>query len=310
MKTTITSAIVCLALLSAAVAPAAAQNREHLQMAAELRMLQQQNQQLSLALSQLTEALKAVNARLDATEQFQQRRFADQEVLVKNLGSDLSAIRERTQDTDTRLRSLRDEIDALRQTFLSLPALLAQAQAQAAAAAAAPVDPNSPNPTPTSTGPVAAPPAATPPAPVVLPLPPTAGLSPNRLFDTADGDYAAGQYAAAIAGYEQVVKTFPTAERADDAQFFIGESLVHLKRLPEAIAAYNLVIKNYPNGDQADMAYYKRGFVESQMGQTDAARATWEELVKRYPDSQGAQFAKQRLAGVSRTAPPAAPAKP
>ena len=102
-------------------------------------MLQEQNQQLGLALTQLTDALKAVNARLDASEEFQRRRFADQEVLVKNLGSDLGTIRERTQDTDTRLRTLKDEIDALRQTFLSLPALIAQSQV-----AAAPVDPNNP----------------------------------------------------------------------------------------------------------------------------------------------------------------------
>jgi len=128
MQKIITTSAAWLVLLSATAAPAAAQNREHQQLAAELRMLQEQNQQLSLALAQLTEALKSVNARLDTSEQFLQRRFADQEVLVKNLSSDLSAIRERTQDTDTRLRSLSDEIDALRKTFLSLPALLAQAQ--------------------------------------------------------------------------------------------------------------------------------------------------------------------------------------
>ena len=108
-------------------------------------------------------------------------------------------------------------------------------------------------------------------------------------------------------GFQQLLKYFPTAERADDAQFFIGESLGNMNRLPEAIDAYNQVIQNYPNGDQVDMAYYRRGFVESQMGRTDAARATWEEVVKRYPDSQGAQLARQRLAGLKT---PAAPAKP
>ena len=140
MQKITTTAAVCLALLPALATPAAAQNREHLQLAAELRMLQEQNQQLSLALNQLTETLKAVNSRLDTSDEFQRRRFADQEVLVKNLGSDLGTIRERTQDTDTRLRSLKDEIDALRQTFLSLPALLAQSQQSSLA----PIDPNNP----------------------------------------------------------------------------------------------------------------------------------------------------------------------
>jgi tol-pal system protein YbgF len=301
-----TTSALWLALLPALATPAAAQNREHLQLAAELRMLQEQNQQLNLALTQLTDALKAVNARLDTSEDFQRRRFADQEVLIKNLGSDLGTIRERTQDTDTRLRTLKDEIDALRQTFLSLPALIAQSQASAAPLA--PLDPANPNAT--APPPDGAPPAtARPPAPA-LPLPDTAGLSPNRVFDTAFSDYSSSQFPSAIAGFQQLLKNFPTAERADDAQFFIGESLANLNRLPEAIDAYNLVIQKYPSGDQVDMAYYRRGFVESLMGRADAAKATYEEVVKRFPNSQGAQLARQRLAGTSRAPAATAPAKP
>lgn len=300
MQKITTTAALCLALLAATVMPAAAQNREHLQLAAELRMLQEQNQQLNLALAQLTDALKAVNSRLDTSEEFQRRRFADQEVLVKNLGSDLGTIRERTQDTDTRLRTLKDEIDALRQTFLSLPALLAQSQG-----AVPPLDPNNPNAAPAPDGVTPAGPPS--PAPPRLQLPAESNLSPNRLFDTAFSDYTAGQYTSAINGFQQLIKYFPTAERADDAQFFIGESLGNMNRLPEAIDAYNQVIQKYPSGDQVDMAYYRRGFVESQMGRADAARATWEEVVKRFPDSQGAQLARQRLAGLK--TPPATPAK-
>src|SRR5262245_39970115 len=180
-----TTAVLWVALLPVLAAPAAAQNREHLQLAAELRMLQEQNQQLGLALTQLTDALKAVNARLDTSEEFQRRRFADQEVLVKNLGSDLGTIRERTQDTDTRLRTLKDEIDALRQTFLALPSLLAQSQQSSLA----PIDPNAPAPDGVA--------PAGPPLPAPSPnitLPANAGLSPNRLFDTAFSDYTSSQY--------------------------------------------------------------------------------------------------------------------
>jgi tol-pal system protein YbgF len=289
MQKTIIAGAAWLALLAAA--PVAAQNREHQQLSAELRQLQEQNQQLSLAIAQLTEALKAINVRLDANEQFQQRRFADQENLVKNVGTDLSAIRERSQDIDRRMRSLSDEVDALSKTILSLPALIAQAQPQPLAPAP---DPNSPD--------AAVPaPADKPPAVSAAPaisLPPTAGLSPTRLYGTAFSDYGAGQYTAAIAGFEQVLKYFPDAQLADDAQFLIGDSLSHLKRFQEAISAYNLVIQNYPNGDQVEMAYYHRGTAESLLGRTELARATWEELVKRYPKSREADMARQRLSGL------------
>ena len=53
-------------VLSLAIAqPAAAANKEHQQLMADLRMLQEQTQLLQNALGTLTEALKAVNTRLD-----------------------------------------------------------------------------------------------------------------------------------------------------------------------------------------------------------------------------------------------------
>ena len=46
-------------------APAAAASKEQLQMMADIRMLQEQAQQLQLLIGALNESLKAVNSRLD-----------------------------------------------------------------------------------------------------------------------------------------------------------------------------------------------------------------------------------------------------
>ncbi|HZI80370.1 MAG TPA: hypothetical protein VFD69_12695 [Vicinamibacterales bacterium] len=120
-------AVAAAALLLALPAHPAAQNREHQQQAAELRILQEQQQQLTLAISQLADAIKALNTRLDEASAATRKGFADQELGIRNMSGDLSAIRERTQETDTRIRTLRDEIDALRTTISSLPSLISQA---------------------------------------------------------------------------------------------------------------------------------------------------------------------------------------
>lgn len=282
-----------------AAAPALAQNREHQQMAAELRMLQAQTAQLGLALAALSADLAATNDRVAESERVQQRRFADLELLVKTLTDEVRTIRERTQDTDTRLRTLSDEIDALRMTIVSLPALITQAITQALTPPA-PVDPDAPGaeaPAVSGTPPVTPGLPTVPPA-IVVPLPETAGLSPNRLYDTAFADYSSGQYEAAITQFRQLVQVFGTAERADDAQYLIGESLVYQGRFEEAIDAYNRVIQNYPTGDQVDMAYFKRGSAQQRLGSVEAARATWEEVIKTLPDSTGARMAAQRLIGL------------
>ena len=72
----ISLSLVALALL-AATAPAGAANREHDQILADIRMLQEQNQRLQLALVTLAEALKTVSAKIDESNAATRKGFAD-----------------------------------------------------------------------------------------------------------------------------------------------------------------------------------------------------------------------------------------
>ena len=293
MYTTLIRSALALAVLSAAL-PATAQNREHQQMSAEMRMLQEQTQQLALTLGQIGDAIKALNARLDASDQAAQKRFADQELLMKTLSADLSAIRERTQDTDTRLRKLADEVEALRSTVTSLPSLISTG-----ATGASPVPP-----TETSAIDPTVPPA---PAPTG-PAPSTVGLSPSRMLDTAKSDYFSGSYATAVTGFEALLRTFPTSEAAAEAQFMLGETYSQQKRFADAVNAYTAAIQKYPRSTWVPEAYYKRGKAQESLGTPDVARASYELLLKTYPDTPSAGLAKQALDRLGRQAAP--PSRP
>jgi tol-pal system protein YbgF len=271
-----------LAVLAAAV-PAVAQNREHQQMSAELRMLQEQTQQLALTLAQIGDALKALNARLDASDKEAQQRFADQKLLIQKLSDDVSAVRERSQDTDTRLRKVADEVEALRSTITSLPSLISGAA-----------------PPPPETG------AIDPTAPA-SPLPPasqasTIGLSPSRMLDTAKSDYFSGSYASAVSGFDSLLRTFPTSEAAAEAQFMLGETYSQQKRYAEAVNAYTAAIQKFPRSMWVPEAYYKRGKAQESLGTPEAARASYEMLLKTYPDTPSAGLAKQALDRLGRQA--------
>jgi len=271
-----------IAVLSTAV-PAVAQNREHQQMSAELRMLQEQTQQLALTLSQIGDALKALNTRLDAADQTAQKRFADQELLLKKLGDDVSAVRERSQDTDTRLRKLADEVEALRSTITSLPSLLSGAGPSPTPEAA--IDPNGPAPAPPPVSGTS-----------------TIGLSPSRMLDTAKSDYFAGSYATAVSGFESLLRTFPTSEAAAEAQFMLGETYSQQKRYSDAVNAYTMAIQKFPRSMWVPEAYYKRGKAQESLGTPEAARASYELLLKTYPDTPSAGLAKQALDRLGRQA--------
>ena len=292
MKSVLSAALAAGVLAAATVAPAAAQSREQRQMMATLQMLQEQAQQLSITLAtlqqSLDESVKAIGGRIDEANNATRKAFADQRLLADNIANDVRVVRERADDTNVRISSLREELEALRATVLAIP------QQLAAAAAAVPValDPADPNAPSAPGGPMPPPvPAPVPPAPTVS----SAGLSPTRMFETARADYFAGQWSVAITGFEQFLKAFPRSELADDAQFNIGEANYAQNKWAEAVTAYNLVIQNAPGSNSTPDAYYKRGLAQERMGESDAARASWETAVKSFPESDAGRLAKQNL---------------
>jgi tol-pal system protein YbgF len=260
--------------------PVEAQRREQQQTMADIRILQEQTQQLQLALASLAETLQALTARLEQQEAVTRKAFADQKLQSDTISGDIRVVRERVDETNVRITSLSQELEALR---ISIPQMTQM-----------PGDPaRLPDPagTETAMGAVAAPPA-----------PP--GMSPQRLFDTAWADYTAGQWALAIEGFNTYIRTFPRSELADDAQHYIGESYYSEGRFAEAIEAYNRVIANYPDGDQVPNAYYKRGLAFDRLGQVERARESFERVVRDWPDTPAGTMARQNLERLSQRRPP------
>ena len=289
--------VFALTAIMAGLAPSVyAQNREHQQMTADVRMLQEQTQQLATAVAAfnqaLAESLKAINARLDQASDASRKAFADQKILIDSIEDGVRVIRERSNDTNVRIGELREELEALRSTVQSLQ--------QAATAPppfvdpSAPVDPKAP---PVTT----APPVTVPPAPQAPPASSTAGLSPTRLYETARADYFAGQWTSAINGFEAFLRAFPRSEQADDAQFHIGETHYAQNQWAQAIAAYNQVIQNYVGTNAVPDAYYKRGLAQERLGQAAEARGSWEAVAKNFPDSDAGRLAKQNIDRLGRT---------
>ncbi len=257
--------------------PTLAQSRVERQMMADIRMLQEQTQQLGITLATLNDTLKALNARLDKQDEAARKAFADQRLVIENMGADLRVIRERTDETNVRINTLNQEIDALRDSMTQMQA--------SAASPPMPVDPASPDA------------AAAAGAPGIAPS--TVGLSPTRMYEQAFADYAAGQWSLAISGFEQFLKTFPKSELVDEAQVHIGETHYASGKYQDAIAAYNQVIQNYPKSNSAPQAYYKRGAAQERLKDVEAARASWEFVIKTWPESEAARLAKQNLDRVS-----------
>lgn len=276
-----------LALL-VAVGPATARlgaaNHEHEQMVSDIRMLQEQTQQLQQMIGALTEALKTVTARLDEQAGASRKSFADQKLLVDALSGDLRVVREKLDETNVRLTSLSQDVEGVRD-------LIPQGAGAQPGGQAVPSPEGSASPAP-PTGP-STPPAGT-------PAVNSTGTTPRRLYETAYADYTAGQWTLAIQGFETYLKTYPKSDLADDAQYYIGESYSGDSRFREAVAAYERVVRDYPQSDIMPEAYYKIGITYERLGQPDKAREAYDYAVKTFPDTDAGRLAKQRLDGLNR----------
>lgn len=278
-----------LALLLAAARPAFAADKTHQQIMAEIRMLQEQQQQLQQTLAALGDTLKTVTAKLDEQSGVSRKSFADQKLLIDNVVEGVRILREKSDDTNVRLSVMTQEMESVRQALAAMP----PAATPVAAAE-----------TPAGTTPPGAPPAGTQPpvAPPPVAAPPTvSNVSPQRLYDTAYSDYAGGQLELAVTGFEQYIRSYPKSVLADDAQLNIGNAYYQGGRFQEAIAAFQKVISDYPESDSIATAYYKMGVTYEAMKRLDLARKAYDTVVQKFPtDVQTATLAKQALDRLNR----------
>lgn len=275
---TIGLGVLCGLVLSASPASAAA-DKQHLQLMAEIRMLQEQHQQLQAILGTLQDTLKTVTTKLDEQSAATRKAMADQTLAMNNIGDNVRVLREKTDETGVRISTVAQEIDALRQAIASQPA---------------PVPAGTPPGTATGTEPGTSPQT---PTPAVTPT----GVSPQRMFDASYDDYTSGRYELAIQGFQSFIQLFPRLTQAADAQYNIGMSYFNQNKWAEARDAFQKTIQDYPQATErvAD-AYYKLGQSFEMLKQIDNAKRAYETLIQRFPTAFTATQAKQALDRLNR----------
>ena len=266
-------------ILLTAASPATAANKEHQQLMADLRMLQEQAQLLQNLLGSVTETLKAVNTRLDQQAETTRKAFADQKLVIDNLTKDVSIVREKLDDNNVRIGSLTQEVDSLRQSMQQGSRPSGTGDAADSQPAGAP-----------TTG---APSSGGAPGSAI-------NVSPKQLFDSAMGDYYSGQYDLAIVGFTEYIRSFPKSDQADDAQVNICLAYSQAGKNDKAVEACDLAIRTYPTGDKIPDAYYRKGIALQALRDLNGAREAWEHVVKSNPDSDAGRLAKQRLEQIKR----------
>lgn len=88
-----------------------------------------------------------------------------------------------------------------------------------------------------------------------------AKASPVDQLAYAHGFYGAGKYAEAKREYQKLLKAYPKAREAAEAQFYIGRVWEELKKYFEAVEAYQKVIDRYPFSDLGPKVIERQYFI-------------------------------------------------
>jgi len=282
------NAALLFALLALSARPALAADKQHLQMMAEIRLLQEQQQQLQQLIGGLQDTLKALNAKLDDQGSATRKALADQSLAVNNIGENVRVLREKTDGIDVRISSVSQEIDALRQAIASQPPPQFAGVAPGSGTAPAGSNPGAPSPAnPPTTGTGAVP----------------AGVSPQRMYESSLDDYTAGRWDLAIEGFKNFIAAFPRFPQAADAEYNIGQSYYSQSKYPEARDAYLKVTTDYAQIAQASTladAYYKLGMTYERLNNIDAAKQAYQTVVQKYASTSTATLANSALQRLNR----------
>jgi tol-pal system protein YbgF len=268
------------ALMLALSAPAWAVSKEILQLQQMIQDLTNRVEKLDNAqrekmavMTQLVEktsdATNRLQGALDAMQKTMQNAITSQGAIenqkIDGQQSHLQQISDSLDEMKARQQKLSDQITQLRQFMETI-------QSQPAPAA---VQPTAPAPV----------------APAVPPPP-----SPQTLYENALRDMLASKTDLAMLGFEDYLKNYPAGERAENAQFYIGEIYYQNAQYSKSVAAYNKVIDGYPNGNKVPSAHLKKGYALAEMRMKVAAKKEFEVLIRKFPGSDEAKRARERIA--------------
>src|SRR5687768_13560982 len=126
-----------------------------------------------------------------------------------------------------------------------------------------------------------------------VPTPPD--VDPMQTYQGAYRDYQRGNFDLAIEGFRDFLSTSANSDLADNASYWIGESLFSQKKYREAIGQFDAVVNKYPKSDKVPGALLKKGYAYINVGERAQGVVQLQYVLHEHPRSQEASLARQKL---------------
>jgi tol-pal system protein YbgF len=131
---------------------------------------------------------------------------------------------------------------------------------------------------------------------MTVPAPSTpSSADPTEIYQSAYRDYQRGNYDLAIEGFREFLDVNKEPDLADNASYWIGESLFSQKKYREAIEQFDNVVTKYPRSDKVPGALLKKGYAYISIGEKAQGVVQLQYVLHEHPKSQEAALARQKL---------------
>ena len=126
-------------------------------------------------------------------------------------------------------------------------------------------------------------------------IPSSPGMDPMQTYQAAYRDYQRGNFDLAIDGFRDFLSASANSDLADNASYWIGESLFSQKKYREAIGQFDAVVNKYPKSDKVPGALLKKGYAYISVGERAQGVVQLQYVLHEHPKSQEASLARQKL---------------
>jgi tol-pal system protein YbgF len=249
-------------------------------------------QKLQSQINELQDQLSQVKRSASSKEEVQSvnQRIADQtQTLLKSnatLVAKVDSIEDKMNNTQGGIEQTNYRLDRMVQQLTQAQHDIDDLKSTAARTAMPPVSPTGTNGIPTPGTPAIT--EVTVPAPVGT-------EDPMQTYQAAYRDYQRGNYDLAIAGFRDFITRNPNSDLADNAAYWIGESLFSQKKYREAIEQFDTVVTRYPQSDKVAGALLKKGYSYISLGERAQGVVQLQYVIHEHPNTQEAALARQRL---------------
>jgi TolA-binding protein len=132
--------------------------------------------------------------------------------------------------------------------------------------------------------------------------------TPEDLIREASVNYSAGIYDLAVSSLQEFISKYPDNPRAPVVHMQLGDALQAQKKYDAAIAEYDFVLQKYPESDTTKAALLKKGLTQA-VTNPQQANITLNEVVKKYPGTIEATTAQSKIKELQPAPRPKTPAR-